>query len=306
VKVFKAPTSADAKAVELAITGGTDSASFELTYDNTSDEYTLEFTSSTTIDYESKTSYEVQLTARYAESAGHSQGNPITATVTVNITDVADTDITWDSTEAPSNAVNPSVNENAALSFDLESLIDSFDDAVNKSDLVYQITGGADSGDFAISGHTLSWDTGSTGKDYEDQTSYVVKVRARYATDQTANQSPELTVTVSLNDVADVAPTIAGGDDTYTIESGTANNSLFTLTGTSDTGNSVTWTSSNSNFTITSGNVNSGTAATVGYGGAVITASSVTVTFTCKDSVETTLQSTKQVTITVTQPASDP
>lgn len=283
----------DAAAVQYVITQDTGS-DFTITGDILSWN-----NGSTGENYEDGATRTCKIRMRYATGDTNNAYQSSEKTVTITLNDVADTNITWTSNTATTN-----VDENAALNYNLSSLINSFDNAAGtKQDLVYQITGGDQQSDFTISGHTLSWNNGTTGKNHEaGTTSFEVKLRARYAAGQTANQSPELTVTVDLNDVADVAPTITGGGGTYTIESGTANNSLFTLTGTSDTGNSVTWTSSNSNFTITS-NVNSGAAATVGYDAGTISTSSVTVTFTCKDSVETTLLSTKQVTITVTQPS---
>lgn len=255
---------------------------------------------STGKDYEAGATRTCKIRMRYATGDTSNTYQSSEKTVNITLNDLADTNITW-----TSNTATTSVDENAALNYNLSSLINSFDDAAGtKQDLVYQITGGNQSSDFAISGHTLNWDNGSNGKNYETRTSYQVKLRARYAAGQTTNQSPELTITVNLNDVADVAPTITGGAGSYTIESETANSSLFTLTGTSDTGNNVTWASSNSKFTITS-NVNSGAAATVGYNGVAISTSSVTVTFTCKDSGNTSLQSTKSVTIAVNQPSGE-
>jgi hypothetical protein len=89
VKTFDAPTSDDAAPVELAITGGADQNKFQMTGN------TLQFKSSP--DHENpqqagdtENQYEVDVTARYSDSAGQSSGSPITVTITVNVTDAAD------------------------------------------------------------------------------------------------------------------------------------------------------------------------------------------------------------------------
>lgn len=216
---------------------------------------------STGKDHEAGATRTCKIRMRYATGDTSNAYQSSEKTVNITLNDLADTNITWTSNTATTN-----VDENAALNYNLSSLINSFDDAAGtKQNLVYQITGGNQSSDFTISGHTLSWNNGSTGKNYETRTSYQVKLRARYAAGQTANQSPELTVTVNLNDVADVAPTITGSITTSYTEG--EDKVLGTLSATPDITNAqITWSSSNTSVATinSSGQVRTVTSATAG------------------------------------------
>lgn len=217
--------------VTWAKVGGADQALFTLngaTLALTAKDYEIP------VDADGNNSYIVQV--RATDTAG----NVTNQTITVNVTDVADTIV--DSTPPTLTSGSAfSLPENTAFSLTLTA-----DEQVTWSKV-----GGADAGLFSLVGPVLSL----TAKDYETPTdadannSYIVQVRA---TDTSGNVSAVQTITVTVSDVADgdmTAPIITSGNAFSQPENGAfstvltaneqvtwakvggADQALFTLTG---------------------------------------------------------------------------
>jgi hypothetical protein len=170
------------EAVTWTITGGADSADFEISGS------TLRWAGNVTRDYESPAdadtdnAYVVEVTATDAALNASSQ------TVTITVTDVDEVDPTITSSSSVS------VDENTQLSHTLTA-----DEAVT-----WSIDGGADQAQFEISGSTLRFTSNGT-KDYESPTDsnadnvYIVSV---LATDGSGNFASQV-ISVTVQNVAE-------------------------------------------------------------------------------------------------------
>jgi hypothetical protein len=192
------------ESVTWSITGGADQARFEISGS------TLRWASNGTKNYESpddadtNNAYVVQVTAT------DGAGNTTNQTVTITVTDVASPTITSSNTA--------SVAENATLSRALTA---------NES-VTWSIVGGADQAQFEISGSTLRWSSNGTRNyespaDADTNNAYVVTVRATsVATGETADQ----TITITVTDVDEVAPSITSSASVDATDDATLSHSL--------------------------------------------------------------------------------
>jgi hypothetical protein len=188
--------------------GGADAALFTLvgsTLSLTAKDYEVP------VDADGNNTYVVQV--RATDTAG----NTTDQTITLTVTDVDDTAPTITS------SASPTVAENSPFSMSLTA---------NES-VTWSKVGGSDSALFTLVGSTLSL----TARDFESPTdsnannTYVVTVRA---TDTNSNFTDQ-TITLTVTDVDDTAPTITSSA-TQTV----AENSAFSMSLTAN--ESVTWT----------------------------------------------------------------
>lgn len=196
--------------VTWSIVGGVDSAQFEISGS------TLRWDSNGTQDYESPADDDDDNVYVVDVRATNNDGQTDDQTISVTVNDVASPTITSTNTAT--------VNENATLSKSLTS----------NQTVSWSIQGGADSGEFEISGSTLRWLSNGT-KDYESpddantDNDYVVTVRASNAT---TGEYADQTITVTVADVAN--PTITSTNSASVTENATLSKSLTA-------NESVTW-----------------------------------------------------------------
>ncbi len=178
----------------FSITGGADLASFSI------DENSGVLTFDSAPDYETKTSYVVEITA--------SDGNLTdTQTITVTVTDVDDNNPVITSNGGGATAViNAAENQTAVTTV-------TSTDADAISTVTYSLTGGADQASFSIVGATGVL-TFQSAPDREAQSTYVVEVTAS----DTTNTDVQA-ITVTITDVNDNIPVITsnGGGATAAI-----------------------------------------------------------------------------------------
>jgi ribosomal protein S11 len=192
------------EAVTWSITGGADAARFEISGS------TLRWVSNGTKNYESPDDADTNNTYVVQVTATDGAGNATNQTITITVSDVTNPTIT------SSNTV--SVAENATLSRALTA---------NES-VTWSIVGGADQAQFEISGSTLRWSSNGTRNyespaDADTNNAYVVTVRATSAaTGETADQ----TITVTVTDVDEVAPTITSSASVDATDDATLSHAL--------------------------------------------------------------------------------
>jgi hypothetical protein len=192
------------EAVTWSITGGADAARFEISGS------TLRWVSNGTKNYESPDDADTNNTYVVQVTATDGAGNATNQTITITVSDVTNPTIT------SSNTV--SVAENATLSRALTA---------NES-VTWSIVGGADQAQFEISGSTLRWSSNGTRNyespaDADTNNAYVVTVRATsVATGETADQ----TITVTVTDVDEVAPTITSSASVDATDDATLSHAL--------------------------------------------------------------------------------
>ena len=172
--------------------GGTDASSFSIS------STTGQLTTSTAIDYETKSSYTVTVTA--------SDGtNSTDITVTISVTDLNE-DLTQNApvfTEGTSTT--RSIAENTTTGTNIGSAVSATDADVGTT-LAYSLSG-TDAPSFGIVGSTGQLQT-SGALDYEERSSYTVTV-----TVSDGNLSDTITVTINVTDAND-APTFDDGIST--------------------------------------------------------------------------------------------
>jgi ribosomal protein S11 len=268
------------EAVTWTITGGADELQFDLTGS------TLTWVADGTQDFETpadantNNAYIVQVTATDAAL------NATNQTITVTVTDADETAPTITSANTANNA------ENTVLAHALTA-----NEAVT-----WTVTGGADQARFEISGSTLRWASNGT-KDYEtpndDNTNntYVVQVTA---TDTLLNATNQ-TITVTVTDVDEVAPTITSSNTGTIAENAQLSHLLeaneavtWTITGGADSdafeisGSTLRWTG-NGTFdyeTPEDADANNTYVVQVTATDALNNASNQTITITVTDAVE--------------------
>lgn len=191
------------QSVIWSVVGGADQSAFEISGS------TLRWLSNGTKDFESPSDantdndYIVTVRATSATTGDHAD-----QTITVTVTDVS-------VTITSSNSAT--VNENATLSKSLTA----------NTTVTWSIVSGADQAKFEISGSTLRWASNGT-KDYESpddantDNAYVVTVRAT----ESGGEYAEQTITVTVADVDEVAPTITSSDTISVNENATLSHSL--------------------------------------------------------------------------------
>jgi hypothetical protein len=207
-----------------SITGGADSAKFELSGS------TLRWAGNTTKNYEApddadaNNAYVVQVTATDASNNASNQ------TITVTVTNV---------TPTITSSASPTVNENSTLSHAL---------TVSSGTPTWSIVGGNDQAQFQLSGSTLQWSSNGT-RNYEAPADantdnvYNVIVRATVSgesTDQTVNVTvldlptpiinSSASITVAENAILAHALTTSTGSPSWSITGGT-DSAKFQLTG---------------------------------------------------------------------------
>lgn len=183
-----AVTLAANETVTWSISGGADQAKFEISGT------TLRFAANGTKNYESPDDADTNNTYVVQVTATDLAGNATNKTITVTVTDLDET--------APTITTSSTANvaENATLSVALTA----------NETVTWAITGGADQSKFEISGTTLRW-AGNGTKNYEapddadTNNTYVVQVTA---TDLALNATNK-TITVTVTDVDEVAPTVS-------------------------------------------------------------------------------------------------
>ena len=205
---FVATSDVAGDTVTYSITGGADASSFEI--NSATGELTA--ATGTSFDHESKTSYEVTVTAIAGSQTA-------TQTFTLIIKDVNDTAPVFTSSDTAL------VDEDETdFSHRFVATSDVAGDTVT-----YSITGGADASAFDINSATgeITAATG-TSFDHESKTSYEVTVTA-IAGSQTATQ----TFTLNVTDVNDIAPVFAADTPSaLTVEENTIlPETTFTATG---------------------------------------------------------------------------
>ena len=191
--VGSALSATDPEGEDLAYTlGGTDAASFNI------GSTTGQLTASATLDYETKNSYSVTVTA--------SDGtNSATIAVTINVTDLNEVVTQNAPVFTEGTSATRSIDENTASGTNIGSAV-SATDADPGTTLSYSLSG-TDASSFGIVGSTGQLQT-SGALDYETKDSYTVTVNV---TD--GNLTDSITVTINITDAND-APTFDGGTTT--------------------------------------------------------------------------------------------
>ncbi|MFK8084189.1 MAG: DUF4347 domain-containing protein, partial [Granulosicoccus sp.] len=186
--------------LEYSVSGGVDAGAF--TIDGASGELTF----STAPDFESKASYNVEVTASDGTLAD-------VQTITVTINDVNEAPVITNNGSAATDTVEVDENQTAVTTI-------AATDLDSGATLEYSVSGGVDAGTFTID--SVSGElTFSTAPDYESRASYNVEVTASDGT-----LTDVQTITVSVNDVNE-APVItnngsAATDTVAVIENETA------------------------------------------------------------------------------------
>lgn len=196
----------------LSVSNGNGSYTFSITSDPSSkfdidgvDNTRLEVEALATFDYGSATSHLVTI------EADNGVDPVLSRTFQIAILDETNPSIT--------SANTASVDENVVLAHSLT--------ATDDSAVTWSIVGGADAAQFEISGSTLRWAANDTQDfevplDADTNNAYVVQVRATDAFGNTADQ----TITVTVTDVDDVAPTITSNNTVSVAENATLSHSL--------------------------------------------------------------------------------
>ena len=194
--VGSALSATDPEGEDLAYTlGGTDAASFNI------GSTTGQLTASATLDYETKNSYSVTVTA--------SDGtNSATIAVTINVTDLNEVVTQSPPVFTEGTSATRSIDENTASGTNIGSAV-SATDADAGTTLSYSLSG-TDASSFGIVGSTGQLQT-SGALDYETKNSYTVTVNV---TD--GNLTDSITVTINITDAND-APVF--DDSTTTVRS---------------------------------------------------------------------------------------
>ena len=240
------------------------------------------------LDFESKSSYKLNV------SASNSSNKTDSATVTINVTDVAD--------HSPSIA-----DQSVSIKEDAEpgtTILDLDDSSGNDTDadgeaLTYSITSGNADNLFSINANTglISLASGQS-LDYESKTQHILTVTA---SDGTNSDSTDITINVS--DVADQSPSIA--DRTLSVLSSLSpGTSILDLDDAS--GNDTDADGQNLTYSITSGNsagtfsLNSSTGVLSLATGQALTGTTYPLTITASDG---TNSDSADITINVAQTA---
>ena len=191
--VGSALSATDPEGEDLAYTlGGTDAASFNI------GSTTGQLTASATLDYETKNSYSVTVTA--------SDGtNSATIAVTINVTDLNEVVTQSPPVFTEGTSATRSIDENTASGTNIGSAV-SATDADAGTTLSYSLSG-TDASSFGIVGSTGQLQT-SGALDYETKNSYTVTVNV---TD--GNLTDSITVTINITDAND-APVFDDGTTT--------------------------------------------------------------------------------------------
>ncbi|AWB66998.1 hypothetical protein C2869_11365 [Saccharobesus litoralis] len=220
-----------------SITGGSDSASFTISGSN------LQIAQGVSLDFESQSSYAVEVTVTDSDSATYAE------TLTISLTDVNDAP-----TDIAISASSIAENTSTASAVTVGSLISTDQDSGDTA--AYSITGGSDSASFTISGSNLQIAQG-VSLDFESQSSYAVEVTV---TDSDSATYAE-TLTISLTDVNDAPTDIAISASSIAENTSTASAvTVGSLTSTDqDSGDtaaySITGGSDSASFTISGSNL---------------------------------------------------
>jgi ribosomal protein S11 len=171
--------------VTWSLIGGSDLARFELSGS------TLRWLSNGTKDFEAPNDSDANNTYVVQVQATDTALNTTNQTITVTVTDVADTDVTAPAITTASTATNP---ENTVLAVALTA----------NETVTWGLVGGADLARFEISGTTLRWASNGTKNfeapdDADTNNAYVVTVRAT----DTASNTTDKTITVTVTDVGE-------------------------------------------------------------------------------------------------------
>ncbi len=196
---------------------GTDAASFDIV--STSGQLQTK----AALDYETKTSYSVTITAKDPDELSD------TISVTINVTDV---------NEAPvyaSNSITLTIAENTAASVNIGSVVSATDD--DGDTLSYSLSG-TDAASFDIVSTSGQLQT-KAALDYETKTSYSVTITAK----DPDELSDTISVTINVTDVNE-APVYASNSITLTIAENTAAsvNIGSAVSATDDDGDTLTYT----------------------------------------------------------------
>ncbi|XP_076447241.1 protocadherin Fat 4-like [Babylonia areolata] len=195
-------------------------------------------------DRETTSSYTLTL-----EVADKATTGKLTATVTlqVDLTDVNDNDPVF-----AANPYTPTVPENSAVGFTLETVVASDSDTGSNAALTFSLTSATPAGKFAVDPQTGDV-TVAAALDYETDTAYTLVVTA---TDQGASpRSQSTTVSVTVSDVDDNPPVCASSLYTATLAED-ANPATATVVTVScpdvDTASVVTYSLTNALFSVDS------------------------------------------------------
>ncbi|MCG9127788.1 cadherin domain-containing protein [Candidatus Poribacteria bacterium] len=173
--------------------GGTDSGSFTIV------STTGQLQTSSSLNYESKTTYSVTITVT---DNGSTPGLTDSISVTININDVNE------APTFPSATTALNINENVAAASNIGSPITASD--VDAGDSISYSLGGDDADDFDI-GSTSGQVQTKSDLDFEDKSSYTVVI---IATDSgTPGLTGMITATITVNDIND-APVFSDGEST--------------------------------------------------------------------------------------------
>ena len=179
-----------AQSATYAITGGADATAFTIVGNS------LQLSNGFSLDYETKNSYSIQVTATTADSSTHIQ------TLTISVTDVNDAPIIVSNGGGVTAAVNAAENQTAVTTV-------TATDQDPATTLTYSIVGGADQAKFAINS--------STGV-----LTFISAQNFENPTDVGANNVYDVQVQVSdgtLTDVQSIAVTITNVNEAPTISS---------------------------------------------------------------------------------------
>ncbi len=171
---------------------GTDATSFDIV--NTSGQLQTK----TALDYETKTSYSVTITAKDPDDLSD------TISVTINVTDV---------NEAPvfsSDSITLTVAENTAAGTNIGSAVSATDP---DGDTLTYTLGGTDAASFDIVSSSGQLQT-KTSLDYQTKTTYSVTVTAEDGDDASDTINVTINVTNVLETVENIAPIFTEGTDT--------------------------------------------------------------------------------------------
>ena len=233
-----AATDADSDDTLTYTLGGTDASSFDIV--STSGQLQTR----AALDYETKTSYTVTVSV----SDGNSGTDSIT--VTINVTDVADTNNAPSFTDG--TTATRSVSENTASGQNIGAAVAATD--ADSNTLTYTL-GGTDAASFSIVSTSGKLQT-SAALDYETKTSYSVTL-----TVSDGSLTDSINVTINVTDVNE-APVFTNNSFTYTIDMSTAtvgDNIDDALTATDPDGDMLTFSVGGddaSYFSISSDNSN--------------------------------------------------
>ncbi|MDB4829493.1 cadherin domain-containing protein, partial [Gammaproteobacteria bacterium] len=209
--------------VTYSITGGTDASLFkilDIPLDTLPISNTLSLRLLTAADFETKTSYEVTVTATDNDGVNSTPQN-----ITVTVKDLND--------EAPEFTSNAAVtiDENETAVTTLKTT-----DADADSTVSYSITGGVDKDSFTIVSEATGILKLTSAADFETKTSYEVTVTA---TDNDGINSTPQDITLTISDLNDEAPVFTSNAAVTIDENETAVTTL--TTSDADAGSSVTY-----------------------------------------------------------------